>query len=205
MRRVAPAESREEGLTPKRAAVQAAVLQATEELLRDGASYADLNIERIARRAGISRTAFYFYFRDKREVLMRLTADVSERLYREADVWFSGTDDPGDELRRALTSIAAVYREHDVLLRAIVEVSTYDDEVERFWRGLVERFVEATRARIEVERDAHRSRASPPHATAFALCWMTERAFYQQLAQKQPDAGELVEALAGIWMRAVYG
>ena len=56
----------ERAVTPKRAAVQAAVLRATEELLRDGASYADLNIERIARRAGISRTAFYFYFRDKR-------------------------------------------------------------------------------------------------------------------------------------------
>ena len=89
--------------TAKRAAVQAAVLRATEELLAQGATYADLNIERIATGAGISRTAFYFYFRDKREVLMRLTADVSERLYREADVWFSGTD-PGDELRRALTS-----------------------------------------------------------------------------------------------------
>jgi AcrR family transcriptional regulator len=202
---VAPPEPVEEGLTPKRAAVRAAVLQATAELLRDGASYPDLNIERIARRAGISRTAFYFYFHDKREVLMRLTADVSERLYAEADIWFSGTGDPADEMRRALASVAAVYREQGVLVRAIVEASTYDDGVRRFWRGLVERFVEATRTRIDAERAAGRSRAEPRHATAFALCWMTERAFYQQLVQEQPDMAELVDALTGIWVRAVYG
>ena len=34
--------------------------------------------QRITTRAGISRTAFYFYFRDKRELLMRLTEDVTE-------------------------------------------------------------------------------------------------------------------------------
>src|SRR3712207_7614489 len=57
----------------KRAAIEASVLEATEALLAEGASFAELNIERIATRAGISRTAFYFYFRDKRELLVRLT------------------------------------------------------------------------------------------------------------------------------------
>ena len=72
---------RTEAQTEKRAAVEAAVLEATEGLLVGGRSYADLTIEDIARGAGISRTAFYFYFRDKRELLMRLTEDVAEGLY----------------------------------------------------------------------------------------------------------------------------
>ena len=75
------AHSRDPTPTTKRTAIQGAVLAATESLLAEGASYSDLNIERIATRAGISRTAFYFYFRDKRELLMRLTADVNELLY----------------------------------------------------------------------------------------------------------------------------
>src|SRR5919201_374391 len=150
---MASVEPREEvPLTAKRAAVQAAVLAATEELLAEGASYADLNIERIANRAGISRTAFYFYFRDKRELLMRLTGDVNELLFQQADIWFSGAGDPEPEMRAALTNIAALYAEHGVLLRAIVEVSTYDDEVAHAWHGLVGRFVDATRVRIEAER-----------------------------------------------------
>jgi TetR/AcrR family transcriptional regulator, ethionamide resistance regulator len=192
--------------TAKRAAVQRAVLEATEALLAEGASYADLNIERIANRAGISRTAFYFYFRDKRELLMRLTEDVSELLYQQADIWFSGAGEPEPEMREALTNIAALYAEHGVLLRAIVEVSTYDEEVAQFWRALTGRFVEASRRRIEAEREAGRTAVQNPEATAFALCWMTERTIYEHLVQGEPfPRSELVDALVGIWLRSVYG
>ncbi len=138
--------------TAKRAAVQAAVLRATEDLLREGTSYADLKVERIARGAGISRTAFYFYFRDKRDLLEQLTEEVNAELYAQAGIWWSGSGDPGVELREALSRIAAVYGEHGVLLRAIVEVSTYDEEVARLWRTLLGRFVDATQRRIEASR-----------------------------------------------------
>ena len=128
--------------TTKREAIQASVLEATETLLAGGATYADLNVERIARAAGISRTAFYFYFSDKRELLMRLTEDVSDELYAQADLWWSAEGDPADGIREALTRIAELYREHAPLLRAIVEVSTYDEEVATHWRALIGRFVE---------------------------------------------------------------
>src|SRR5919107_6380602 len=131
----------------KRAAIEAAVLRATEELLEDGASFAELGIERIATRAGISRTAFYFYFRDKRELLVRLTEEVNAELLAAASTWWSGEGD----LRTALRAIAELYREHGALLRAVVEVSTYDEEVATFWRALVGRFAEPTRLRIEAE------------------------------------------------------
>jgi AcrR family transcriptional regulator len=204
---MASVEPREEApLTAKRAAVQGAVLAATEALLTEGASYADLNIERIATRAGISRTAFYFYFRDKRELLMRLTEDVNELLYQQADIWFSGAGAPEPEIRQALTNIAALYAEHGVLLRAIVEVSTYDDEVARFWRGMLGRFVDASRRRIEAEQEVGLSVARHAQATAFALCWMTERTMYQHLVQSGPmTAEEMVDALVGIWLHSVYG
>jgi AcrR family transcriptional regulator len=200
---VAPSETpstRDAPPTPKRRAVQAAVLAATEQLLTEGATYADLRIERIATRAGISRTAFYFYFRDKRELLMRLTEDVNDLLYAQADIWWSGSGDPAGEMREALTNIATLYDAHGVLLRAIVEVSTYDEEVGTFWRTMMGRFVDATRRRIE--RDAP---ALPAEPTAFSLCWMTERVFYERLvAPAVPSREDLVDALCGIWVRAVY-
>jgi AcrR family transcriptional regulator len=192
--------------TPKRVAVQADVLRATEELLSAGASWSELGVERIAGGAGISRTAFYFYFRDKRELLMRLTEDVAEQLYAEADRWYSGEGDPEDEMREALVKIAALYDQHSPLLRVIVEVSTYDEEVAEFWRSVLGRFIEATRQRIELEQQAGKAPASPASATAFALVWMTERTFYQQVVQEPPfSRDELVEALVGVWMRGVYG
>jgi AcrR family transcriptional regulator len=192
--------------TPKREAVQAAVLQATEELLAAGASYSDLNIERIATRAGISRTAFYFYFRDKRDLLMRLTEDVSQQLYAEADRWYSGTGDPEADIRAGFTNVARLYDQHSVLLRTVVEVSTYDHDFARFWRTLMGRFIRATQARIEAEQHAGRAPEMSARATAFSLVWMAERSFYQLLEQTQPFAtDELVDALVGVWLRAVYG
>ncbi|MEN3281657.1 MAG: TetR/AcrR family transcriptional regulator, ethionamide resistance regulator [Solirubrobacteraceae bacterium] len=203
---MAPTQSGEAAPTAKRAAVQAAVLAATEELLSEGASYADLNIERIAKRAGISRTAFYFYFRDKRDLLTRLTADVAELLYRQAEIWFSGEGDPEAEVREALTNIAALYGEHGVLLRAIVEVATYDEQAAHAWHGLLGRFVDASRRRIEAERAAGRAVVEHPHATAFALCWMTEHTMYQHSVEGQPFAtADMVDALVAIWLRSVYG
>src|SRR5215218_4696159 len=74
----------------KRAAVEAGVLEATRALLADGASFADLPIEQIATRAGISRPAFYLYFRDKRELLTRVTEGIADELYREAEHWWRG-------------------------------------------------------------------------------------------------------------------
>ena len=191
--------------TPKRAMVQADVLRATEQLLAEGASWSDLGVERIATTAGISRTAFYFYFRDKRELLIRLTEDVTELLYLEADRWYSGEGDDEEEIREALNNIALLYEEHSALLRIIVEVSTYDEDVATFWRQVIGRFVEATRMRIEAEQAAGKSPDFPAAPTAFALVWMGERTLYQLLVQ---DTGhsreEAVEALVRIWVRSVY-
>src|SRR6266852_8161224 len=43
------------------------LLEATEALLAEGDPYADLRIEQITSRAGVSRTAFYQAFADERE------------------------------------------------------------------------------------------------------------------------------------------
>jgi AcrR family transcriptional regulator len=198
---------RPEPATEKRRAIEAGILHATQALLAEGASYANLSIERIATRAGISRTAFYFYFADKRELLMRLASDAAEQFYREADTWWSGSGDGRAQVAEALGKIADLYRTHGPLVCAIVEVSTYDEQVGVFWRGVVGRFASASAERIEAEQAAGRADpALDPTAAAFALVWMTERSFHQMLVQEDAiAAGQLVTALARVWSSAVYG
>lgn len=198
---------RPETPTAKRQATEAAVLVAMEELLAEGMPYAALSVERIATRAGISRTAFYFYFADKRELLMRLASELSDEFYREADAWWSGAGDGPAQLTAAVGNITALYRTHSPLVCAIVEVSAYDEVVGPFWRALVGRFVQASSRRIAAEIDA--GRADPglvPHATAFSLVWMTERALYQTVSQHDAGCGEELESsLARIWTVTIYG
>ncbi len=137
---------------------------------------------------------------------MRLTEEVNALLFEQADAWFSSEEDAEGELRAALANIALLYDEHSVLLRAIVEVSTYDEEVAVFWRSTLGRFVDATERRILQEQAEGRAVAGNARATAFALTWMTERTLYQQLVQTGPmSRKELVEALTEVWVRGIYG
>ncbi|HVE69174.1 MAG TPA: TetR/AcrR family transcriptional regulator [Solirubrobacteraceae bacterium] len=185
----------------KRATVEAAVLAATEGLLAEGRAFADLRVEEIANRAGISRTAFYFYFRGKRELLMRLTEGVAELLWVQAETWWGDDGDGAEALREAVRRVTAVWADHGVLLRAVIEASAYDEVVANFWRAIMGRFVEATRARIEAD-----GVPVPAESTAFALCWMTERAYYQWIAQGGVfDDPRLTDGVAAAWTRTLYG
>jgi AcrR family transcriptional regulator len=202
-----PTLTRRASTESRREQIEQDVLRATEELLREGASYSELNISRIATAAGISRTAFYFYFRDKRDLLIRLTEDVASQLYGQAEGWWRSEGDGREEMRAALAAIFALYRDHGVLLRAVVETSAYDEPVAQAWREIVSRFVDATRDRIEAEQAAGRSSADiPADTTAFGLVWMVERACYQRLMQGGAlDEPEFVQGLTGVFLRSIYG
>jgi AcrR family transcriptional regulator len=194
--------------SPRRAEVEARVLRATEELLDTGAAYGDLKVEQIATAAGISRPAFYFYFRDKRELLMRLTEDVVGLLYREAEGWWSLDDDSQDRveaLRTATHRVVTLYADHAVLLRAVADAAAYDPVIAEFWRAAIQRFTEATRARIIAEQADGHMRDLPAEEVAFALTWMVERACYQRLAVSgEPLDEAFVDGLAAIWTRTLY-
>jgi AcrR family transcriptional regulator len=172
--------------------------------LGEKTSFKDLTVDEIARATGITRSAFYLYFRDKHELLMEATREVADELYREADRWWHGDGEPESLIREALTGVTTVYARHASLLRIATEVATYDEEIRQFWLGLVERFITATAAHLRREQKARRVRRLRARDTAEALVWMVERCCYVYLAEGDRDPGELVEALAPIWLNALY-
>src|SRR5258708_30080647 len=70
--------SRRERTDATRQATETALMRATIELLGEGQPFAELGIEQIVRRAGFSRPTFYSYFRDKRELILRLGEQLQE-------------------------------------------------------------------------------------------------------------------------------
>ncbi len=193
----------------RRADIAKRIVVATEELLAEGAPYAGLTIERIAERAGISRTAFYLHFRDKRELLMRLADEIFELLHLEAEAWWqadSGDVSAAEQLERSLTSVVAIYRDHSATMRAAVEAASYDAVIGEFWTSMLRRFLEPTREYIAAEQVAGRVPAELPTAgTAFALVWMVERSCYEWLLQDDVDAQELIRGLVAVYTRTLYG
>lgn len=167
-------------------------------------SFTDLTIDDIAREAGISRSAFYFYFRDKQELLMALTTEVANELYHEADRWWHGVGEPEALVRAALEGIGGVYEQYVGLLRVATEVSTYDEEVRQFWRSLIERFIDATAEHLVREGRAGRVRATDPRHTAEALIWMVERTLYIYVGGREREAQEVIDMLVPLWVTALY-
>jgi AcrR family transcriptional regulator len=183
---------------------EATFVLATAILLDEGIPYADLSVEQIARKAGRSRSTFYVYFRDKRELLLHATHEIAERLYAAAAGWLRDPGRGGD-VRDALAGILSIYREHPGLLAAVIEASGYDEHVREHWRELMGRFVAATERRLAGDEfhTQGATSAANTHAQAFALVWMTERACYQQLTDGGVQDDEaLVDALADIWARS---
>lgn len=188
----------------RRGEIRAAVADATRRLV-ERSPFQDLTIEEIAREAGVGRSSFYLHFRDKTDALLVAVERAAEELEREAERWWQGEGEPGALVREALDGATRIFRRHAALIRAAVEVSSYDDEVAAFWRSLVGRFADRTADHLRREQAAGRARALDPDATADAFCWMVERVCHVHLVLGDRRPRDVVDQLAAVWLAAVYG
>lgn len=197
------AASTRTGRRKRRESVRSALRTAALELARD-APFKDLTVEQIARAAGLTRSAFYFYFEDKHDLLLRATEEVAESLYHEADRLWHGEGAPDQRVRAALDGVLSVYAREGDLLRVVVEVSSYEREVANFWRTLIERFVRATADHLRAEQEAGRAAPLDADSTAEQLVWMVERCCYVYLASGERSPAELADSLTRTWIAALY-
>ena len=198
----------EEQRKARRAAVQKRLMGATEQLLREGHTYADLGIETIAARAGISRTTFYDYFEDKRELLLALGSNLVSDALQVADEWRPGDDHDRTkaELRRIIRSLVRMYR-HPVSI-AIIEATFYDEDVRTAWRQEQQRHIERAVRLLTAEHGGGRFQphGSTIEARARALHWSIHGTALNEVALKQDIAeDELVDALVDVNILGVRG
>jgi TetR/AcrR family transcriptional regulator, ethionamide resistance regulator len=176
---------------------QQALLDATVALLEEGTPYAEIGIEQIVRRAGLSKPTFYSYFEDKRALVLHLGKSLEEDIDAITGPWLSFAD---VSLRDTLANVLAHYTRHRGIVAALTEAATYDADVAAFWRGYHDRIRPNTERRIA---------AGHPHLTegavaarAYTLVWMTERSLTEHLALPTVDETDLVDQLTWMWQAA---
>jgi AcrR family transcriptional regulator len=191
----------------RRAATERQIAAATRELLDEGEPFADLSVEQITARAGISRTAFYAYFRDKRELLIRLVGEAMEPIMREADELVGGRPSGPTEIPHTIRAAVAFARGSPQVFRAAVEAASYDSVISSFWREqLLERFIDVIAERIRKQREAGVALPIDPRAAAVALVMMVVETLYHHVSSDEGLTDEQVlETLVTISVRAVYG
>jgi TetR/AcrR family transcriptional regulator, ethionamide resistance regulator len=198
----------------RRAETTQRILSATTDLLAEGVGFADITVDGIAQKAGISRTAFYDYFSDRRELLMRIVEDAVAPIFRDAEQEAGGPP-PGPGVVLGPEAITAQVRatmrfarENKDVFCAIVEASAYDEVLEGFWRGrLLGRFVDNSEESIRRGQAEGVGAPLHPRAAAQAFVLMVVQTVYDHVRRQPDDVSDedLIEALAAITTRGIYG
>ncbi|MGW2666390.1 TetR/AcrR family transcriptional regulator [Nocardia tengchongensis] len=192
----------------RRAAWELRFLEATERLLREGNTFTDLSVDRLAAAAATSRATFYTYFEDKGDLLRRapryLLGDLRDANSRQW--WATATRSPdARELLRATNDIVATYRAHQPLLAALAEAAAYDERVAAEYRQMVAEICDNTRLRIEAGHEAGVVRALPSAEVGSAVTWMVERVCDQMVRTGPPEQDSTIAvALAEIIWSCLY-
>src|ERR1700741_5087380 len=167
----------------RREQIERRLLDATERLMRDGASFTELSVDRLSTEAGMSRASFYIYFEDKGHLLRRLAGQVFTDLANAAERWWSVAwrHDP-DDVRAGMAAIIASYRRHQPVLVALNEMAAYDPLVGATYRNLLTA-ITGRLARVIEDGQAAGSirRELPPPPTARALARVGEGAGHQNI------------------------
>lgn len=191
----------------RREQIERSLLDATERLMADGASFTELSVDKLATEAGISRASFYIYFEDKGHLLRRLAGQVFDDLADAAELWWSVSErrESADVLA-AMTALVATYRLHQPLLVALNEMAGYDAAVGTTYRDIVTA-IAARLAAVIVEGQAAgviRPELSA-HAAGTALTWMVERTCQQTLpGTPESGDGEVAATITQIVWGALY-
>ena len=165
-------------------------------------------------RTGLSRPAFYAYFKDRYELVTHLLEGIGGLLFAVDRRWLVGDPGLGREksaavLRDALRGGAETFERYGPVLRAISDAASYDERVEEMYRfGLIERLILAVADRISRDVEAGNSpQELAPEETARALVFMTERylidAYGRPSERRNRDA--VVSTLETVWISTLYG
>jgi AcrR family transcriptional regulator len=172
--------------------------------------FAEFTVAEITEQAGITRSAFYFYFPSKAAAVAALLEDIAGDMLRLASSWYLGGPGPAERrLRDGMRASIKAWRGNAVLLAAILDVAAIDAPTAQLWGGFIHGFVVRVTQRIDHDVNCAPGRRPP---TAPALAGGLVRMVFALMEQDVRDllAGgegvpELEDVLVHVWHTTIYG
>jgi TetR/AcrR family transcriptional regulator, ethionamide resistance regulator len=182
------------------------LLNAAETLIAGGATFEELSVEQVISHAGVSRTSFYKYFRDKRDLLARLMDRVETQLATMADAWWNLPHDATrSDLRDAWTSILRNFNEHAPLVAAIEQTAPFDDGVRSRLDAMTELATRETNRHIRRAQEVGAANADIDADQVAPWLALIGGAGMRRLATRTDvDFDQLAEGIAYILWATVY-
>jgi len=166
--------------------------------------FSSITVEEIATAAGISRSTFYFYYRDKGDLLVDTAGQATDNLFSHAEEFWRAEGDRRDLVRGGLSMAAATFAEHAALIRVTMEVSTYDDQVREFWESSVAKFVDAVASRIRLDQEEGTVSAELDADRLADVLVSAAQGYLFRATRNGDTPEEAAEILADVWIRVLY-
>lgn len=185
-----------------------AILATAERLLQQR-SLGEISVDDLAQGAGISRSAFYFYFPSKDAVVLTLVDRVAEQADTARDRALERQlDNPSAAWRDGIESFYEVFGAHRPVIRAVTDLSATNAEARELRSRVMDGWVSHVTDMIEAERARGAARgAIAPRDLATALVQMNERVLHAIFIEEKPAVREreVIDTLAHVWRSAIYG
>jgi AcrR family transcriptional regulator len=185
-------------------AAESEILDAAESFLKER-PFREMTVDDVMSRTGLSRPSFYEYFRDRHHLVMKLAERLGDWTYAISEPWLGGGEDSEAELRAGIERLVALYRERGHLLRALADAARQDKQVEGAYQKFIDRFIDATAARIRVGLERGAMKNLDPEEVATALVLLNERYLIDKLPEALTSTSALIDTLSTVWTRVLYG
>ena len=184
---------------------RSALLEALDEALHDQ-SLESINIADISRRAGVSRSAFYFYFENKAYAVAALMAEMYDEAFAATNVLVSQEGTARWRIEQSITGLFDALERHVHVYRAMLEARGTNQSVRELWDSDRESFVGPVAGMIRAERAAGNA-PDGVDATALAavLLEVNDRALERLAVGSRIPRKKHIAALVQVWLGSIYG
>jgi AcrR family transcriptional regulator len=165
-----------------------------------------LTVQSLMASTGVSRSAFYQYFKDRHEVIGTLLDLLQDEIFQIAEPWISGVGDPVALIHETLAGLTRIGYQRGPIYRAFADAAATDKRFEKSWKQFLTRFDEAACARIEADQKQRLIPVFDARPVAIALNRLDTYTLIEafgQLPRRKPEPVQ--EALTRIWTSSLYG
>jgi len=168
--------------------------------------FREMTVNALMASTGLSRSAFYQYFKDRHDLMETLLDMVQEEIFAVTDSWFEGTGDPVVLLNESLAGLTDVGYRLGPILRAANDAAATDRQLEKAWTQFLDEFDEAVSTRIEGDQEQGLIPRFDARPVAIALNRLDAYTLIQAFGQRPRRRPEPVgQALVRIWISTLYG
>jgi AcrR family transcriptional regulator len=168
--------------------------------------FRDLTVGKLMTLAGLSRSAFYQYFKDLHDLMQALLDMLRDEVFAVTGPWFQGNGDPIALLNESLAGLVDVCYRLGPILKAADDAAASDEQLEKAWHLFKKQFDDAVTARIEADQEQGLITNFDARPVAIALNRLDAYSLIEAFGQRPRSKKEpVLEALTRIWVSTLYG